>query len=179
MGTATIKVRLSPAANQPVTVDFTVTGGTAVAGTDYTLLTTSPLTFAPGTIEQTITVQIIDNTLYQLDRTLELTLSNPSGGNPPDQAILGNILTHTLTIIDNDGPTVSFAQASATVAENGGSINVTLNLSAPLLPGDTATVGFTFAGSAVRDTDFSMPDTITFVPADGTSKTSPSRLSTI
>ncbi len=171
VGTATITVRLSPAANQPVTVDFTVTGGTAVAGTDYTLLTTSPLTFAPGTTEQTINVQIIDNALYQLDRTLELTLSNPSGGNPPDQAILGNILTHTLTIIDNDGPTVSFAQASATVAENGGSINVTLNLSAPLLPGDTATVGFTFGGSAVRDTDFSMPDTITFVPADGTSKT--------
>lgn len=171
VGTAAITVRLSPAANETVTVDFTVTGGTAVAGTDYNLLTTSPLTFAPGTTEQTINVQIIDNALYQLDRTIELTLSDPTGGNPPDQAELGNILTHTLTIIDNDGPTVSFAQASATVAENGGSINVTLNLSAPLLAGDTATVGFTFGGSAVRETDFIMPDTITFVPADGTSKT--------
>jgi Tol biopolymer transport system component len=95
-GGKSLTVELSGAAVLPVTVDYAATGGTATgSGVDYTLAAGS-LTFNPGQTSQTIDVNIVEDTLYESDETVILTLSNPQN------AALGTLTTLTLTINDDD-----------------------------------------------------------------------------
>ena len=57
--TVTIPVSLSTASGQAVTVDYSVTGGTATSGTDFTA-TSGTLTFPAGTTSQNITMTQIE-----------------------------------------------------------------------------------------------------------------------
>jgi len=92
---ATITVKLSGPASQPVTVDYTTVDGTATAGSDYTAATGS-FTFAPGETSKTFVVPFINDTIDEPNETVEIQLSNP--GN----AVLGSPATTVLTIVDND-----------------------------------------------------------------------------
>jgi len=97
-GTAAITVTLNTTSEQPVTVDYGTSDNTAVAGSDYTT-TSGTLTFTPGVVIQTFTVPITDDTQYEGDETVTLTLENASS----DTAIKPN--QATLTIRDNDPTT--------------------------------------------------------------------------
>lgn len=77
-----------------MTVNYATSNGTATAGSDYTA-TSGTLTFNPGQTSRTFTVPIIDDSLNEVDETVNLTLSNPSN------ATLGSPATATLTIIDS------------------------------------------------------------------------------
>ena len=88
---ADIKVLLSSEPTQAVTVDYDVTGGTAVNGIDYVLDAPATLTFEPCQSAQTISI-VISNNISQEDKTIELTLSNPVN------AQLGLPFQHTYTI---------------------------------------------------------------------------------
>ena len=76
-GVIEFTVRLSPASSEQVTVDYYTTNGSATAGDDYTAKTDS-LTFAPGDREMKIPVTISNDSRYEGNETLTLTLSNPS-----------------------------------------------------------------------------------------------------
>lgn len=125
-GNVSLQVNLSTASARNVQVSFAVTGGTAVAGTDYTLLTASPLTFAPGVTSQAISLNLPDDDLYTGTRTVILTLTAPLN------ATLVAPQTHTLTIIENEVcPTVTDLtfnadQVSTIVALPTGATAVTL-----------------------------------------------------
>jgi len=83
--------------NGAVSVDYTITSGTATAGSDF-IATSGTITWAAGdTSNKQINVQIIDDTLEELDETYLVTISNPQGG-----AILGDPTQVTQTIKDND-----------------------------------------------------------------------------
>jgi uncharacterized delta-60 repeat protein len=83
--------------NGAVSVDYTITSGTATAGSDF-IATSGTITWAAGdTSNKQINVQIIDDTLEELPETYLVTISNPQGG-----AILGAPTQITQTIIDND-----------------------------------------------------------------------------
>ena len=73
---AAIRVLLSGNPTQAVTVDYDVTGGTAVNGIDYVLDAPATLVFDPCQSVQTISIAITGN-ISQEDKTIELTLSNP------------------------------------------------------------------------------------------------------
>jgi hypothetical protein len=93
------RVGLSAASSQTVTVQYTTSDGTAKAGTDYTA-TSGTLTFMPGTTQQNIRVNILDDNLVNEPsaETFTLTLSNPTN------ATLGSQTTDTVSIDeDNDG----------------------------------------------------------------------------
>jgi len=91
-----IAVSLSYAAASPVTVDYAVTGGTAIGGgVDYSL-SDGPLSFAPGELTRYIEVTPVDDDLEEANETILLTLSNPSG------AKLGASTEHRFTILDDD-----------------------------------------------------------------------------
>ncbi|HUW82310.1 MAG TPA: Calx-beta domain-containing protein, partial [Phycisphaerae bacterium] len=90
-----LSVSLSASSAQTVTVDFAVTGGTAVNPDDFTIAA-SPLTFNPGVTQQNIVITVVDDGLVEADETIEVTLSNPSN------ATLGANTVHTYTILDND-----------------------------------------------------------------------------
>jgi hypothetical protein len=65
--------------SQAATVHYATSDGTATAGSDYNSAS-GDLTFAPGETEKTITLQIIDDDLYEGDETFSVTLSSPVGG---------------------------------------------------------------------------------------------------
>jgi hypothetical protein len=78
-------------------VDFTTSDGTATVGSDYTSVTQT-LTFADGdATDKTVTIPILDDALIEGDETVNLMLSNPTGG-----ASLGTPSSAVLTIVDNE-----------------------------------------------------------------------------
>ena len=90
------QVDLSAAAGQDVTVDYSVTGGTATGGgVDYTL-TSGTLTILAGSTTGNISATIINDGNEELSETIIITLSNPVN------ATMGANTIHTYTISDND-----------------------------------------------------------------------------
>lgn len=111
-GTTTVSINIAnPSATAATTVNVGLgTGSTATAGTDFTF-TGSTLTWAAGdNAPKTVTVTIIDDAIYDPAETIVLALTNPSTG-----ATIGTA-THTITITDNELPTIpTVTVASITV----------------------------------------------------------------
>lgn len=79
-------------------VTLSVTGGTAVSGTDYSSSLPSTLTFPAGSsTDQKVQISLTDNFTTNDDLTIEFSLSAVSG-----HASLGNDSVLTLTIADDD-----------------------------------------------------------------------------
>ena len=95
---ANIAVTLSSASGLTVSVNYSVTGGTATSGTDYSL-SAGTLTFNPSETTKNISITIIDDGVVETNETIIVGLNTPSN------ATLGAITSHTYTIMDNDGDT--------------------------------------------------------------------------
>src|SRR6202008_3930484 len=78
------------------TVDFATSDGTAFAGIDY-VGKSGTLTFTPGLKSTNFTILILDNGVVDSNRTVNISLSNPTGG-----ASLGALTNAVLTIIDDE-----------------------------------------------------------------------------
>src|SRR5262249_39163138 len=91
---AVFTVTLSAASGHAATVNYATADGTALAGGDY-FSTNGTLTFAPGTLTQTITVRIIGDTTFEPTETFLVNLSNPTNVTIADGQGTG-------TINDND-----------------------------------------------------------------------------
>src|SRR5262249_22445946 len=77
---AVFTVSLNQASATPVTVDFAIANGTALAGTNYTAGAASgTLSFAPGVTTRVVLVRTINNALVQGNTTFSLNLSNAIG----------------------------------------------------------------------------------------------------
>ena len=87
-------VRVNPAVELTVTVDYATSDGTATAGEDYTA-TSGTLTFWPGQTTKTISVPITKDEVDDDGETVTLTLSNPSGENISDGEATGTIRDST------------------------------------------------------------------------------------
>jgi hypothetical protein len=112
-GVARIDVELSVTTTADVSVGYAVTGGNATFGTDH-LLSTGLLRFrgrqnAVTLVADRIRVPLVDDDRRELPETLRIELSSPNN------AFLGSIRAHTVTIDDDDpsgdlaGHTVSTA----------------------------------------------------------------------
>jgi len=78
------------------TVAYTTSGGTATAGTDYTALPLTSLTFAPGEITKVVNVNVIGDAVVEPNETFNLVLSVPGVGT------LISDTTATATIVNDD-----------------------------------------------------------------------------
>ena len=87
-------VTLAGSGSEPARVGYATTDGTAVAGEDY-LATEGTLTFAPGESNQTLSVSLLDDAVYEPEENFRLELSSPTN------ATLG-VSAATGTIIDDD-----------------------------------------------------------------------------
>ena len=94
---AGLPVSLTAPAEEVVTVDYAVTGGTATPGADYSLAA-GTLTFQVGEISKSIPLIVVNDPGVEPDETVVVTLSNPAG------AELGANATHTYTIRNDDYP---------------------------------------------------------------------------
>jgi len=111
-------LRSGPAAGE-AGVHFMTTGGTATAGSDYTVVD-QVFSFAAGEMSKTVEIPIANDSIGEGDETVGLTLSDPSAGTS-----LSDPSTATLTIIDDDKG-FAFAYGNFYAAESDGSAYVTI-----------------------------------------------------
>jgi hypothetical protein len=104
-GVATIDIVRAGGTAGSFTVEFVTADGTAKNGLNY-LAITSPVTFAEGQTVATVDVPILDDRVFDGNKTVNLYISNPTL-----QAPLGTPIQATLTIVNTDPfmtpPTVS------------------------------------------------------------------------
>jgi hypothetical protein len=148
-----------PMSSRAVRVDYATVDGTATAGSDY-VAASGTLIYPAGVTTQFVSVQILDDTLVELDETFSIELLNPVDVVPGDPLVI--------TIVDNDLATVRFSADRFTAGEGDGAGLLDVILSAP--SGQTVTVGFAATnGTAVAGVDF-VPVTglLTFLPGQTT-----------
>jgi hypothetical protein len=125
--------------SKPFTSDSTITIGVFGETGD---VTTTPvrtddvirLAVAGGSTSASLRVAAIDDVIDENDETVAFVLitSSQYETGSPDQ--------FTLTIIDNDMPTISFVAASASIVEGSGKHKVLLSLSSPMSSPKSVTV---------------------------------------
>ena len=136
-------VSLSQAATGPVTVAYATADGTALAGQDY-VAKSGTITFAAGETQKTVSVTVNGDRVAELNETLALRLSAPTGATVADGAAAGTILTDDVIV-----PKIAIADAS-------------------LKEGDSGTRNLAFTVTLSEAT--SGPVTVTYATADGTAK---------
>ena len=94
-GSVSISISLNQLSGIDIEIPFQVSG--SALNEDYTLLAGSMI-ISSGTYYTTLTIQIIDDLLYENDETIIITLPQTTN------AIPWLITTHTIRIIDNDAP---------------------------------------------------------------------------
>ncbi|MGL4622287.1 MAG: Calx-beta domain-containing protein, partial [Chroococcidiopsis sp.] len=109
---ATVTVTRTGRSEGVVGAKVSLTNGSATAPADYS---NAPLDvqFASGEMSKTVVIPIVDDTLIENPETINLVLSNPTGG-----ATIGTQNSAVLTIVDNDVQ-LSFSSASFRVNEDG------------------------------------------------------------
>ncbi|HUT22859.1 MAG TPA: Calx-beta domain-containing protein [Sumerlaeia bacterium] len=161
-GVAAFPVTLSkPAGPAGGTVDYGVAGGTAASGADFNLLGSGTLVFNPSSSSANVEVQIVDDHDIEPNETVVLALSNPTS------ITLGALATATLTILDDDTPSIYFTALGRTVDEGSGTIEVQLMLFPPA-SNSGAAVDLAVSGTAIGGgIDYSLlsPTTLWFNPS--------------
>jgi hypothetical protein len=150
-----------------VSVNYATADGTATAGSDYTELPATVLNFADGDTTKTFNVAILDDSAYEVNETFTVSLSNALGG-----AKLGTPSSATVTITDNDAApgTLQLSAANYNVAEDGGSLAVTVNR----VGGSAGAVSVNYGtanGTATAGSDYTAASgTVSFGDGDTTPK---------
>lgn len=155
--TYTIQVITNNVITGGFSVPFTISG-TATNGTDYTISTTSPLTFSATEMAKTITITINgDAILENPNETIILTLGTPTGTTPP---ILGANTTHTITIIDAGTlptVTVQFPTTEGSIQEETtGTSTYEVSIVASSATSNGFTLPFTITGTATQGLDYTI-----------------------
>jgi uncharacterized delta-60 repeat protein len=158
-----IEVVLSHPSDSPIAVDVNITGGTSTAGDDFLAM---PMTvfFSAYDVSENVGVAVTDDTISEANETVLFTLSTPTN------VTIAAPLTHTYTILDNDGkPEIKFS--NITTSNNEGTATHTINVSLDRASQENVTVGYTItSGTAVGggvDYTLASTGTITFLGAMG------------
>ena len=156
-GSAGVKVTLSADPERNVTIPIVTMGQGGVSSTDYSGVP-SGVTFVSGETEKTITFMATLDTLDDDGESVKLAF-----GTMPDERVNpGTPDETTIDILDDDDPqvTVSF-EMSAYSANEGGTVDVTVTLSAN--PERTVVIPITKTEQGATTADYSgVPDNVTF-----------------
>ncbi len=112
-GAGYVTVVRTGGSSEAISVGFSATNGSAVAGYDFTA-TNGTLAFAPGEFSKTFTVPILDNDFPDGSRFISLLLSNasPANGLGIPQAALLNIIDNELVNEPPGSPDTGFSDQS-------------------------------------------------------------------
>ena len=168
-GSLSVTVNRTGGSSGAISVAYDTANGTAAAGTDYTA-SSGTLQWADGdTSSKTFSVAISDTTAYSGSKTFTVALSSPSAG-----ATINSPGSATVTISGDSSPaagSLSLSASSDTVAQNAGSMTVTVDRTG----GSSGAVSVTYAtanGTAVAGTDYSAArGTLQWTDGDSASKT--------
>ncbi|MDZ4323871.1 MAG: Calx-beta domain-containing protein, partial [Pseudomonas sp.] len=144
-------------------IHVATSGGTATAGSDYTALADTVLSFAPGETVKTVLVPLIDDMLSEGVESVGIAISNASVG-----TIMGGAIASPLLASDN---TFWAVAGAGSVDEGSGSMTFTVSRT-----GDTAEAASihvaTSGGTATAGSDYAaLADTVLSFAAGETSKT--------
>ncbi len=123
-GVTTVTVQLNREYDQITEVFYTIGGDATGGGDDYTL---SPATFTipANTLTADFTIDVLDDSVYEEDETMSITLT----GTDNDTTIDGANDTFTLTITEDEAsPVANFTSTTDSVAEGSGVTTVTVQL---------------------------------------------------
>ena len=161
-----VKVDLSAASAQNVTVNYAVTGTATGSGTDYTLAN-GTLTINAGATSGNITIAgIVDDGNAEGNETVILTLSSPTN------ATIGSDNVHTFTILEPivGDRNIAFADATSSGAESVSSKDITIQMSASTA--NDATINYAITGTATGSgTDFTLANGTATIAGGSTSTT--------
>jgi hypothetical protein len=160
---ATITIVRSGGSNSGVSVQYATSNGSATSGADYSSAS-GTISFGAGETEKTFTVAISEDSLFEGNETIQLTLSNAVG------ASLGAIATAELTITDNDGPpVVQLSSGYYTVAEGVAQAVITVTRTGGSNGG--ITVAYATTNGTAGNSDYSIATGVLTFDAGETSKT--------
>jgi hypothetical protein len=165
-GTATVTVTRTGGSSGAVSINVAASNGSATAGSDYTA-GSGTLSWAAGDASsKTFTVPITDDSTFEGNETVSLTLT----GTP-----LGAPATATLTIVDNDSAptpgTLQFSAATYSVNEGAGQATITVTRAGGSSGALSVSYGTT-NGSAVAGSDYTAASgTLSWAASDTASKT--------
>jgi uncharacterized delta-60 repeat protein/uncharacterized repeat protein (TIGR01451 family) len=143
-----------------VTVQLTTSNGTAIAGINYSNAS-ALLTFLPGQNVATDNIPIIQLTNAVPNATVNLTLSDPTGG-----AVLTGLTNEILTIV-NDIADFSFSSATYFVSEGAGSVTLTILRGGPTNTGASVSYATSSPTNASDTNGYAVPN-VDYVPTNGT-----------
>jgi len=154
-------VSLSKAATGTVTVAYATADGTATAGSDY-IAKSGTVTFAAGETQKTISITVNGDKVAELNETLALTLSAPSGATIADGAAVGTILTDDIIV-----PKITIADATVKEGDGGTrDLAFTITLS-EATTGPVSVAWGTEDGTAKAGLDYvAQTGTVTFAPGE-------------
>jgi Calx-beta domain len=138
-------------AGTPLTVNYTI-GGTATPGADYVPLSGS-VTFAATDTTTNITVTPIDDSISEATETVSITVNDGVGYVAGDTA--------TVTIADNDTPTIDISAVQNTMYERLTNDHVRFRLIRRGDLGPGFDVNISYGGSAVSGVDYTPVSTVT------------------
>ncbi len=157
---ATFVVTLTPAGTKTVTVNYSTSNGSAVAGTDYTA-TTGTLTFSPGVTSQSVNVAITPITSSTPDRSFYLSLASPVASQVLRTSAEAIIVD---TVAPTSGKSYLTVSDQTLVAPSSGTSTATFTVNLTPAAPTPVTVGYTTADySAVAGIDYTpVRGTLTF-----------------
>lgn len=160
-GVAHVPVRRVGDATLAQAVNYTFTAGTATAGLDY-VANSGTLIFQPGEKLKTIDFVIIDDDIPELPESIDIRLSNQSGG----VSLAGQ--SQTTVVIESDDTGFVFGASSYAVPEYSSGLQIEVNRVGNTDGSASVTVGLASGAgdSAVAGTDLvNLSETLRF--ADG------------
>jgi hypothetical protein len=156
---AVFTVSLSNPSTSTVTVQYQTANGTATAGSDYTALPLTTLTFNPGEQSKTVTVLVNGDTTVEAIENFFVNLSNASGATLAKAQGVGTIMNNDTTALHINDVTVTEG--------NAGTVNASFTVSLSNPSATVVTVQYQTANdTATAPRDFvALPlTTLTFNP---------------
>ena len=118
-GTAVLALTLAEPSGRQITVSWSTADGTATAGADYTAVTSGAVVFAPGTVAATLRVVTVDDTVTEVEETLQVRAQiQPyvdEEAPPTFEATVTVLDDGDLSPVDDTGTTMPPAGPTATI----------------------------------------------------------------
>jgi hypothetical protein len=158
--TAAFTVTLNSSSGKTVTVDYATADDSAAQPADY-LAASGTLTFLPGDVSESISLNIVGDVMDENDETFLVDLANPSNGRFSDNQALA-------TITDDDLPPGLSIADTAITEGNSGTTAATFVVSLSTASSKIVRANYATAnGTATQPADYQLASAlVTFLPGE-------------
>lgn len=156
-GSFNLPFQLTSPLSTTATVNYVITDGTAINGTDYSVVASGTISISNPSVIFNLPIGLTDDNLVNGNRTFTVTLSNPS----VNTTLQNQITSATVTIIDNDIPgfDITTPIPGTSISENNGQATFKIRLAT--IPTNAFTLGLS---SSLSSRATVSPNNISFNP---------------